>query len=267
MSICGDFLCRLISHNYISQGLETAIYFEIPASVADLRLAAKLIQQHDDTASTKSVWESPINGDDFSRARASRLCNSHTVHILQQVQQLTARYLDGNHDASSDPTVAAFLRTTYQELLDMTNADTAFTISTNATWIHECVRLTAIIWVTAMIEMVPISHAALMVTTRLPDLADPVQSLLRALKKTDTKDCWNDMIGTFMWVVKVGCVAAPTGSVLYKWFYLEVARATVLGLRNQQHADVLYGCTVILRIQATLRKHTTKCQTYSRESG
>lgn len=234
-----------------SQGLETAIYFEIPASPEDLRLCVLFQKQHAAGPAGIPKWESPVNSDDFSNTANTPECNPFTLHILEQTRAMTTSYFDVRHNRRSFSDFRQEAVELYHNLLRMNPANVPF-LSTTDDWIYECVRIAAIIWATAIFENIPISIAVTVAAVRMRSTPQPIQALVQALKKTNTEECWNGMIGSFLWVCKLGCIAAPTGSVAFKWLFLEVARATVLGLRSRQYHDLLQGCETILKLQATL---------------
>ena len=61
------------------------------------------------------------------------------------------------------------------------------------------------------------------------------------------------MTGNFLWVCKTGCAAAVNGSVLFKWLYLEQARASVHALRGRRYKELLEACETVLKVQEGLR--------------
>ena len=120
---------------------------------------------------------------------------------------------------------------------------------------YECVRITAIIWSTALIHNIALAAAVDIAASHMPETPAPITALVSALRQSATSDCWgSDLIGAFMWVVKTGCAITVSGSIPFKWFYLENARAAVHGLRHRQYTDILGSSETMLKVQEGLRR-------------
>ena len=144
----------------------------------------------------------------------------------------------------------------YQTLLRMPSSSAPY-VATTGDNVYECIRLTALIWSTAILHHVSFSEA-LTIATRYSNTSIALTyALIQSLKRSNTVDCWGTaMIGSFMWVAKTACAAFPTGSVSFKWVYLENARATVYGLRNRLYVDILEGTETLLKVQERLRRQS-----------
>lgn len=149
-----------------------------------------------------------------------------------------------------DDTVASEL---YGSLLEFPSAAVP-DLPTSDDHVYESVRLAAIIWTTAIVHNVPLSAAVSVAAGRPDSTSPPLDALVNALKKSGTADCWgSSMTGNFLWVCKTGCAAADNGSIPFKWFYLEQARAAVHALRERLYVELLVACETTLRVQEGLR--------------
>ena len=198
-------------------------------------------------------WESPINGDDFHRTSASDRCSESTLWILRTIRTLTKRFLHAHFKEGTSLINNVPAGELYRQLLDMPSSSTPF-LPTSDDNIYECVRIIAILFATAIVNSVPLSVAINVAAPRMYETPNPIQALIKALKKSGTTDCWGPgMTGNFLWVCKIGCAATENGSIPFKWLYLEQARAAIFALRNRQYKDLLVACETVLNVQEILR--------------
>ena len=239
----------------------TAIYFDIPPERDYLRLSQMIKASNVSNEEAEMAWESPINGDDFKRTALNVRCSESTLWILRTMRTLKKRFLQARFrdDESLINNVTA--RSIYNNLLEMPSSSIPY-LPTSDDFVYECIRITAILWATSFVYNVPMSVATSIAGQRMPDTPDPVEALVKALKKSGTNDCWgHGMMGNFLWVCKTGCIVAPNGSVPFKWVYLEQARAAVLGLRYRLYRPLLVACETVLQLQDGLRMPTQEAIT------
>ncbi|KAK4980824.1 hypothetical protein LTR66_010341 [Elasticomyces elasticus] len=75
-------------------------------------------------------------------------------------------------------------------------------------WAYECIRLTALIYTTALLRCTPFSVAAPLTTDPYTSTPSIIKSLGAALIKAYKYSCWADMPGCLLWVGVVGGAAA-----------------------------------------------------------
>ncbi|KAL5424216.1 hypothetical protein PMIN04_003396 [Paraphaeosphaeria minitans] len=164
-------------------------------------------------------------------------CSKHTYNLLCDVRDLTDVFLHHsdnlativNEDDHSrlrtlsveyDMKVAQF-RT---KLASMASAYTPGLPTTND-WIYEACRITALIYMSAIITCVPFSTAADPTLNAVVREAASTsgegwptkrltESLYEVLERTNTGDSWNNMVGVFYWVCVVGSAAARTPVII-----------------------------------------------------
>lgn len=164
-------------------------------------------------------------------------CSKHTYDMLCDVRDLTDVFLaysddlatvvdEDEHDrlrtllATYDTKVAEF-RT---KLASMPSASTPGLPTTND-WIYEACRITALIYVSAIITCVPFSTAAdptlnavVRTAASTSDEGWPTkrltESLYEVMERTNTGGSWNNMVGVFYWVCVVGSAAARTPVII-----------------------------------------------------
>ncbi|KAF2443475.1 hypothetical protein P171DRAFT_495244 [Karstenula rhodostoma CBS 690.94] len=164
-------------------------------------------------------------------------CSVHTYKLLCDVRDLTDVFLaysdnlativnEDDHSrlrtlsADYDAAVAQF-RT---RLASMPSAYTPGLPTTND-WIYEACRLTALMYMAAIITCVPFSAAAdpaqnavVRTAASISDGGWPTkrltESLYEVVERTNTGDSWNNMVGVFYWVCVVGSAAARTPVIL-----------------------------------------------------
>lgn len=164
-------------------------------------------------------------------------CSVHTYKLLCDVRDLTDVFLvysdnlaaivnEDDHNrlrtlaVDYDVNVAQF-RT---KLASMPSAHVSG-LPTTDDWIYEACRLTALIYMSAIITCVPFSTAAdptlnavVRTAATISDEGWPTkrltESLYEVLERTNTGDSWNNMVGVFYWVCVVGSAAARTPNII-----------------------------------------------------
>lgn len=246
-----------LSNPINSQGLVTAIYFEVPPERVYLKLSAEIKTSDMGQNLSPINWESPINGDEFVRTASNDKCSESSLWILRSMRTLTKRFLHARFKEETSLINNGPAAEMYNNLLKMPSSSVPF-LPTTDDYVYECIRIIAIFWATAIVHNVPLSIAVSVAAARMTGTPQPVDALVRALKKSGTTDCWGyGMIGNFMWVCKTGCAAVSSGSIPFKWLYLEQARAVIHGLRNRLYRELLEACETVLQVQEGLRLPTT----------
>ncbi|KAK9336606.1 hypothetical protein V1521DRAFT_16085 [Lipomyces starkeyi] len=200
--------------------------------------------------------------------------SGHTLDILSDMRNLTEAFLkvtDEDHEVGSDPATKdgmgpKFTRTDFQiwaaklyvRTLCRPSATVAGTAISND-WTYECIRLTAIIYTTALLHRIPFSIASTITT----DVRNFAHSLLDAFLKTDDVS-WSKLPGCLLWVCLVGSaaarVAAPKvqGCVadhsILNWLMLMAGRTIVMA-KSRHEGSVMGALLTMLGVQRYLRSH------------
>ncbi|OAG01714.1 uncharacterized protein CC84DRAFT_1221199 [Paraphaeosphaeria sporulosa] len=164
-------------------------------------------------------------------------CSKHTYNLLCDVRDLTDVFLDYNDNLATivdehDHNRLRTLSVDYdlkvaQFRTKLASMPSAYTpgLPTSNDWIYEACRITALIYMSALITGVPFSQAAdptlNAVVREAASISDEgwptkrlTESLYEVVERTNTGDSWNNMVGVFYWVCVVGSAAARTSAII-----------------------------------------------------
>jgi hypothetical protein len=131
-------------------------------------------------------------------------CSAQTFEILNDMYTLTQGFLHRN-DSIGTMTSSRYRCQIYERLLHRPSAQN----SPTPDWIHESVRLAALIYTHAIVYRTTFALFASMAyedtTTSDTTL---LYALLHSLEQTDTNNCWGDMRGVFLWICLIGGAAS-----------------------------------------------------------
>ncbi|KAK9428986.1 hypothetical protein V1505DRAFT_375488 [Lipomyces doorenjongii] len=168
------------------------------------------------------IAESPLYFPYGKYTTISRVAHGLTLEILCDMRDLTEAFFrvtyengDGNRvfPQQTEGAPDSFHRTSHADyhtwaakiydraLFRPSAAAAGITISND--WTYECIRLTAIIYTTALVYRIPFSVAGTIST----DETNLVHSLVDAIKKADDGN-WAALPGCLLWVILVGSAAS-----------------------------------------------------------
>ncbi|KAL9089327.1 MAG: hypothetical protein Q9159_002628 [Coniocarpon cinnabarinum] len=138
-----------------------------------------------------AFWESPINDNPFIKAALSDRCQPSTLWMLRKMHELTTWFLgpqsSGSAGSESGSNKNDFAIEIYNVLLRMPSASEPLLASTGDD-IYECVRITSLIWCTAITYNLPLSSGLAFASEREKAPMHLADVLIQSLKRTGTND-------------------------------------------------------------------------------
>jgi len=163
------------------------------------------------TFSDSTGLVSPLHAPNGDFSSIYGVCSATTLELLSDMHHLTQTYLArwrfvSDLDPASNAQVAscdAQLQETYARLLRRSPAEN----DTMPDWVYESCRLTALIYCRSIVHGTSLADSAQTIhaqNTRITLLS----ALHAAMMQTDSRNCWGDMRGVFLWVCLVGGAAS-----------------------------------------------------------
>jgi hypothetical protein len=143
------------------------------------------------------------------------LCSAATLEIISNMHNLTQTYLTRWEYASSlEPVLHAQVAScdaqTQQAYVRLLQYPSTFN-DTSLDWVYESCRLAALIYCRSIVHGSSLAEsAATMYANADQEVTNMtlLSALHAAIMQTDTRDCWGEMRGVFLWVCLVGGAAA-----------------------------------------------------------
>ena len=147
---------------------------------------------------------SPLYAPLGNFAQLHTSCSIQTLEAINTMYELTQAFIHQKDIHNTFSPTRHHLQT-YEHLLHSPPMQS----SPKPDWVHESVRLTALIYTHAILNHTIFANSA---NTIYPDSTmgntTLLCSLLNAVKQTDTTNCWGDMRGVFLWVCLIGGAAS-----------------------------------------------------------
>jgi hypothetical protein len=155
---------------------------------------------------------SPLCGLNYDPRRLQGLYSEQSLEVIQDVQSITQTYLARwKCMTDSDPTAHAQVESLDAQIQE-TYACVLRRPSAHTDWIYESCRLAALIYCRSIAHSTPLTNPTTLMQTQMvgPDLTDTslISALHAAIMHTDTRGCWGDLRGVFMWACLVGGAAS-----------------------------------------------------------
>ena len=189
-------------------------------------------------------------------------CSVQTLEIIHAMHELTNTFIR-EKDGSGTFIPAPYHHSTYERLLRGPSTQPGQAPD----WVHESVRLTAILYTHAILYQATLATSA-NAPFQSPSMGPTtlLRALLNAVQQTGPTSCWGDMRGVFLWVCLIGGAAswgtiqtecagsAPPLAWVRKCFSLWAVRAVVSA--GFEHAD---GMLETLRTGIRVRSLLDEC--------
>lgn len=201
---------------------------------------------------------SPLHGD---VSRLSGECNGITFELISDLRNMTQVYLakwrcangQGSTSIAEDASWDARLQQAYCRLLSYRSAES------NAVpdWLYESCRLAALIFAGSLIQGTALSDSAKNTSSNNSRSRHSATTLLSALysafMRTDTRQCWGNLRGVFMWVTLVGGAACwPTSRLAF----VEHGKETMVAEASARKCFALFAMKAVILTPFSLAPST-----------
>ncbi|KAI9728471.1 MAG: hypothetical protein M1828_003873 [Chrysothrix sp. TS-e1954] len=228
--------------------------------------------------------ESPLYWEDtdLHMFNLAENCTTQTLAILRDMRALSTQVLSTSTQCHSDdpglsnvnklrawPSEAPYLTTSNIDPIDIEqrcfsrHAVNAAEGLTDKDWVYEAIRLTSLIYSTALVNRCPFSIAHDIASTKL-GVTSIARLLVRAVQMTDSARLWQDMSGCFFWVMITGAASAsghygqfarqvqtPADIICRKMLSLNCIRC--MQMLACEHSDMIStSCRNMLAVQKSL---------------